>query len=309
VIGPKTEHRYHPESKKEINAFADAVIARGGRNPLPDTVRFVTYTLRYPSLFWVRVEGLQKHWIRARVEATIVGDVVTATTENVSHLTLTHPKAKRVVLDGQTLVGTRFVRERSGKWHLVTKPDTALRKRPGLQGPIDDAWYDRFVFVTPTGKPLTEELGAWAGAEQARATEEWRRFFRGEAITVKDTEVTEALMREAHVVLWGDRQSNALWRKVAGKLPIRWGKDSVRVGRQVFAGATHAPAFIYPNPLAPTRYVLANSGLTFRDYLGASNSQHAPKLPDWTIRTLAGAVVAAGFFDERWQVSGENVLH
>ena len=71
------------------------------------------------------------------------------------------------------------------------------------------------------------------------------------------------------------------------------------------------PAFIIPNPLNPSRYVVINSGFTFPQYAGASNSQQTPKLPDWAIldmsvplaeRVGGKGVVDANFFDECWQL-------
>ncbi len=56
--------------------------------------------------------------------------------------------------------------------------------------------------------------------------------------------------------------------------------------------------------------MVLNSGLTFREAHDKTNSQQNPKLPDWAVvdvRTppgdsAPGAISAAGFFDERWQV-------
>ena len=67
---------------------------------------------------------------------------------------------------------------------------------------------------------------------------------------------------------------------------------------------------IYPNPLNPRRYVVLNSGFTYRDYDYLNNARQVPKLPDWAvidIRTppdmrYPGKVVAADFFGEHWQV-------
>ena len=44
-----------------------------------------------------------------------------------------------------------------------------LAKRPGLQGPIDDAFMDRFVMVKPTGEALTEASGNWVSAQLGQA--------------------------------------------------------------------------------------------------------------------------------------------
>jgi hypothetical protein len=66
---------------------------------------------------------------------------------------------------------------------------------------------------------------------------------------------------------------------------------------------------VYPNPLNPKRYVVLNSGFTFREYDYLNNARQIAKLPDWAlvdIRVPAnsrwpGKVVDAGFFGESWQ--------
>ena len=78
-----------------------------------------------------------------------------------------------------------------------------LHKRHGLQGPVDDAFLDSFVMVTPTGTAASAAVGKWVESEQKRAITEWRRQFRGEARVRADKDVTDddiARLREAGVV-------------------------------------------------------------------------------------------------------------
>jgi dienelactone hydrolase len=313
VIGPQTGHSYHPDAKKEINAFVDAAAAKG-RDPLPATVRFTTWTLRYPRMAWVAVDGLAEHWKRARVEAAFADGKVTATTENVASLSFDRPGVTAVTLDGQAVnPSPRYARDaKTGKWKAAGRDDGRdLRKRPGLQGPIDDAFYGPTVFVRPTGTPLNPAVGAWTLAEMERARQAWHRTFRGDIPVVDDTAVTDEMARTHSLVLWGDPQSNRYLARVAPRLPVRWDARGVRFGDKTYDAATHVPELIYPNPLAKNgAYVVVNSGFTWIDYAAGSNAEHAPKLPDWAVRDItrgAGAplsesVADAGFFDERWRV-------
>jgi hypothetical protein len=147
-------------------------------------------------------------------------------------------------------------------------------------------------------------------AEQARAIKEWRRQFRGEPRVRQDRLLTDAEIAEHNLVLWGDPQSNRIYARLADKLPIRWTKDNVQVGKQRFPADSHALMAIYPNPLNPKRYVVVNSGFTFREYDYLNNARQTPKLPDWAVidtRTppdarAPGKVVAADFFGERWEL-------
>src|SRR5439155_715586 len=57
LIGPRTEHKYEPETKKELARRVDELVARG-RNPMPRRVRSATWSLRYNEMFWLTLEGL-----------------------------------------------------------------------------------------------------------------------------------------------------------------------------------------------------------------------------------------------------------
>ena len=200
--------------------------------------------------------------------------------------------------------------KKDGRWSIGTLPPDLLAKRHGLQGPIDDAFMDAFVIVRPTGKARSEKFAAWQKAEMDRAIEHWRRHFRGEARVKDDTAITDADIASMNLILWGDPESNAVLKRIADKLPFGWRGDKVVFGEQSFPADDHAPIAIYPNPLNPDRYVVLNSGFTFRDYDYLNNARQVPKLPDWAVIDLKtppnsrypGKVVAADFFGEAWEI-------
>lgn len=204
----------------------------------------------------------------------------------------------------------RLRKGKDGKWAEVSQPATGLHKRHNLQGPIDDAFMDSFVFVRPTGTAANEAAGQWAASELERAIVHWRRHFRGDARVVNDTDVTEEMIQSANLVLWGDPSSNSVMAKVAGKLPVKWTEKKIVVGDKTYDAAHHAPILIYPNPLNPDRYVVFNSSFTYRDYAYLNNARQVPMLPDWAVVDLRtppgnvwpGRVVAADFFNEQWQL-------
>jgi hypothetical protein len=188
-----------------------------------------------------------------------------------------------------------------------------LQKRHLLQGPIDDAFMDSFLMVAPTGKPQNEKTGKWVKAEMDHAITHWRQQFRGDARVKDDSEIGEADIADNNLVLWGDRQSNALIAKIVDRLPIGWDDKEIRVGDQTFDGGHHAVAMIFPNPLNPDRYVVLNSGFTYREYDYLNNARQTPKLPDWAIIDVnqpmtsqrPGGIPAAGFFDEQWELKAQ----
>ena len=308
IIGPHTGHRYHPDSKVEINRRLDS-IASQGRDVAPRRVRFATYTLRYNQMKWVTVDAMTKHWERATVDAVVTGpSTMTVDTANVAGLTLDMPSgtspfdvSKPVVItwNGKALSVPAPQSDRSFHWSSAAAAGGGgLAKRHGLQGPIDDAFLTRFVFVRPTGEAKSPETAAWVHGEMERAIREWRRVFRGEPIVKDDTAVTADDIATANLALWGDPGSNKVYSRIAARLPIAWP-----------AGGKSVVEFIYPNPENPARYVVINSGFTFRESANTSNAKQLPKLPDWALVDISvpadenwpGRVVEAGFFDEAWR--------
>ncbi|MDG2122236.1 MAG: prolyl oligopeptidase family serine peptidase [Verrucomicrobiales bacterium] len=330
VIGAKMGHKIDAASKAVIEEKVSAVAAVG-RDRVPSRVRFTTYTLRYPEMLWVRVEGMGEHWEKATVEARIVpGSRVVVETENVTVLRLKMGAGECpldmaggtvVVIDGVELDGGRVMSDRS--WEVVyTKedgswrsgePGDGARKKPGLQGPIDDAFMGSFVMVRPTGEALHAATGRWAEVEMAHAVEHWRRQFRGEARVVDDGKLSEAMVADMNLVLWGDPGSNSVLARVVGALPIEWSADGLVVNGKRYEAGSHVPVLVFPNPLNPERYVVVNSGFTYREYDYLNNARQVAKLPDWAVvdvrgevtSRVAGRVVVAGFFGEGWELRPE----
>jgi hypothetical protein len=255
-------------------------------------------------------------------------NLVKATTKNVSALTLSMAAGKcpfdsrrnpKVVLDGQKLEAppmisdrswTAHFRKRGGRWTPVELAGgDALEKRHGLQGPIDDAFMDSFVMVAPTGAAISEKVDQWTAAEMNHAIDHWRRQFRGDARVKSDTEITDEDIASNNLVLWGDPSSNKLLARIASQLPIRWDAQGVHTPQADYPPDRYVPVLIYPNPLNPKRYVVLNSGFTFREYDYLNNARQVPKLPDWAIVDIAvpvssrapGGIANAGFFGEQWE--------
>jgi len=105
-----------------------------------------------------------------------------------------------------------------------------------------------------------------------------------------------------------------LLAKIADKLPIHWDAQSVHIGDKTYPAGSHVPVLIYPNPLNPKRYVVLNSGFTFRELDYENNARQTPKLPDWAIIDITvpptaqtpGGIPAAGFFGEKWELQEGN---
>ncbi len=333
LISPGTAHVQDPTTFKEqlrqIGEYADK-----GRNLLPRSLRFVTWTLKYSRCYLVEVLGLKEHYQRAEIDAKLdeSGTVILKQPRNITRFALIPPPDTapfcRVVIDGkpielpskpQTSGQKRVVLEWQGtKWQVVGEREVGKRreKRPGLQGPIDDAFTAPFICVRGTGKAWNPNIQEWADANLRRFQYEWSRYFRGELPILNDTEITMEDCQNYNLILFGDPGSNLWIRKMLPQLPIKWTTESWQIGSQTYSSSDYAPALIYPNPFTKhgSRYIVLNSGHTFHEAeLNRLNYLLFPRLGDWAVfkvqngqpqnpsAPLKEEFVQAGFWNEQWQ--------
>jgi hypothetical protein len=313
MVSKATGHGTSPLVRERLDAFLKEHGDKGQTSP--DHIRFLTYTTRYNRDYWISVDGLEKHYERAEVDAQRTGDGASyeIKTKNLTRLVLRETdRAREINIDGQNLkvkAGPEITLKKSGsKWNLVKNgPESGLHKTHALQGPIDDAFLDPFLLVRPTGKPWNAEVNEQALRSMARFDRLWGRFFRGHPFVKDDKDITESDMARYHVVLFGDPGSNKWIAKTMGKLPLKWTRQNVTLGDQTFPANECFPAMIYPNPLNPSKYLVLNTGLTIDDR-GYNGDYGTPLWGDYAVvKTKPGAavpeMVTAGLFDEHWQLT------
>jgi hypothetical protein len=329
LIGPGMGHKYDEASRRTVQSLLADYVTAGSR-PFATEVTLQTPTLRYGKNRWIELCGMATPWENATVHATSSLEplCITLSTENVTSLRVTSPwrdsqifhQTLQVAIDNErlelkadpnrdTFSLTRDTTDTPWRVARDDHTDISLRKRPGLQGPIDDAFLNPFLVVMPSGVASHPAVSQWMEFESRHFADRWKRLFRGEVRQKFDHEVTEDDLRHYHLVIWGDVQSNRLLARILEQLPVTWTKNELSVRGMNYDAATHVPVMIYPNPLRPDRYVVINSGITFREGHDRTNSLQNPKLPDWGVIDIQqypdafspGKVVDAGFFDARWK--------
>ena len=312
LIGPKTGHDMHPESRKVLNAFLYDRIKMGRQ--IPDHIRFVTYTTRYNRDYWVTVDGLAKHYERAEVDAkrSDNGSQYDITTRNLTRLVLRQTdRARAITIDGQKLrvksAPETTLEKSNERWKLAGAREQGIRKKHGLQGPIDDAFLEPFLVARPTGTPWNAAANEQALRMLQRFDRQYTLAYRGHIRIKDDKDVTAEDFSKYHVVLFGDPGSNRWIAKLNGKLPpLHWTKETVALGDKSFPAAESVPALIYPSPLSPDHYIVINSGLTaaWADWAG---DFPAPRYGDFAIFKVQQdaddpPAIYAGLFDESWKL-------
>lgn len=334
LISPGTAHVQDPATHREQLRRIGEWASRG-LDPAPPDLRFVTWTLKYSRCHWLEVLGMGAHYSRAELRGHLEPDHSVRLDEpaNVTRLALYPPALDgagcRLDVGGHAVTlprrgrdaasdGLVIERRRAG-WTAVgwTGSVRLAGKRPGLQGPIDDAFTRPFLCVRGTGVPWNPAVGAWADAELERFSREWSRYFRGDLPVKFDREVTAGDLRRCNLVLFGDPGSNRWIRRALAALPIRWTRRALRMAGRTYPASDHVPALIFPNPLpgGEGHYLVLNSGHTFHEKeLASLNYLLFPRLGDWAALKVpadrAGdpseEPVRTGFFSEQWTLPGAD---
>jgi pimeloyl-ACP methyl ester carboxylesterase len=330
LVAPEVEHAFPPAWQAKAQAHYAGHV-KEGRPSYPSKIRFVTYTLKYPTCHWVEILGLDRHYEKATVDVERTESGFNLKTANVRVLHLTLPEgsatAQAVAIDGQQLsarpwlnqAGTYhlYLARKAGQWsavlpqRLITERAQRPQKINGLTGPIDDAFTDAFLCVKGTGNAWHDQTQQFAKANLERFEAEWAKFFRGQLPVKDDIDLTNEDISSKHLILFGDPSSNALIGQVLDGLPLDWTKDRIVFADKKYAAEEHVPVLIYPNPLNASRYVVLNSGHTFRGAdLQGTNALLYPRLGDYAILRLAPTesdplavnVVTSGLFSDFWRL-------
>lgn len=336
LISPGTGHTIdpatHAEQMRRIGQFA----ARG-LDHAPRQVRFVTWTLKYNVCHWIELLALKEHYQRAEIQAAVAddGSIDIPAPKNIMAFAIHPPMLQapaarlriggtevelppRSANDGPRTLAFASVPE-TGTWKCVGPRDGLPRtgKRPGVQGPIDDAFTAPFLCVRGTGKPWNPAVGAWADATLRRFSYEYARYMRGDVPIKDDTEVTDADIHTRNLILFGDPGSNVWIARALPSFPIVWNARELSIAGVNYSAKDHAPALIYASPFpgAGDHYVVLNSGHTFHEVQFVSyNYLLFPRLGDWAVMKIGQDAdtwhpssapfpeepVSAGFFDEIW---------
>lgn len=296
--------------------------ARYRRKAHPRKVTLTTSRLRYRDNRWLRVDDVARFGEWSRVEGHWKEDgVVVLSTSNVEAFAVRRDEVlardgdPAFEIDGEEVAppepldGAWSFHIEGGRWAAGRAIAPAgLRKRPGLEGPIDDAYYEPLLFVYGTANPDETALAR-------RLIGRIRHPRRGVSVQwpVKaDVEVTAEDIERRSLVVVGTARGNSLLARISRELPIRVEGGAVVAGDRRYEGADVAASFVYPNPLNPDRYVLVHTGVTPRAFFRAG---HLPSLlPDWIVYDASTwerrgglvleerEILAGGVFDQEWKL-------
>lgn len=313
----------HGRSFDEVNTVV--------RNRHPAEVRLVTGDYRANQQHWLTATRIEHYPALSTTIAKVDAGGIVIDTQGARALTV---DLRDAITDARTDVVIRvngqeaYRGKRAPLGHAVglvrvgeqwrtgfpREPAGTLVKRPGVSGPLTDAYVDRTVHVYGTTNPETTAALQKAAETGSKGWPIWLWNFKQEVVA--DTAVTDATLADANVVLYTTGDDNGLYNRVKQSLPIRIEGGAVVVGATRYEGKDVGTRFIYPNPLSPNRYVVVQAGVT----TDAVQSGHRLPdfVPDYVVyngantrqreRLIGGAkgALAQGFFDDGWKLPGAS---
>lgn len=320
---PETGHNVWQQTYEGFKGYR--LMAAHKRNPEPKHVVLKTASLRYASNAWVRITALQQHlsWgqVDARVKDASTIDVKASAVQGfsltppTSHIRTSAPLT--VIVNSTSLTfnpGENISTHRQNDtWHKGPPPapdkSSAFVKKPGLSGPIRDAFLEPLVFVVGTQDPSLTQ----ANLHVAQALAEPQHGIEARWPVIADVDVTPKLAKEHALFLIGSAASNSYVAQIDNRLPIHVREGAIVMDGKRFESAGVGAVFVHPNPLFPDRYVVV---LQAPDVIGTLRALSLPRmLPDYIIydHNVAAArgqvvlgnatILAGGMFDEHWQLA------
>jgi hypothetical protein len=251
-------------------------------------VRIAAWRLLYAQQGWLRIDQIRNFGRLAAAESVVRDGRISVWTDNVSAVEVTPADAPEIArldacevwIDGQliyagkpALVRAVATSDAAGAllwWRLDDGPDATpavYEKRPGLEGPVGDAFNQPF-FPVYAAHGAPDDI-ARHRREANTFCAVWNEYFvHAPGISPRpEDDVTNADMVSHNLILFGCEDCSSLLRLAARSHPfpidVRHTSIAVREasGRdRTFTGANFGCFFIYPNPLAPCRYLVVASG-------------------------------------------------
>ncbi len=290
----------------------------------PTEVKLFTTTLRYNQAYGVSIDRLARHSRDASLGVTyddgklqtpprrrgapspppqparepsisVVTTNIEAVTLRLSDFGVGADAKVPLKVDGAEVSSGPFpatvhLSKTSGSWRVANEPPRLTGKRHGIQGPIGDAFNDRFLAVYGEG---AREL-AIAELDAIR-NPPGRLVIHGDFPMKPAAKLTQEDVATSHLILFGTPDSNPILKRLAPQLP-----KHLMAG----IGKESGVVFIYPNPENPKRYVVVwtTKILSLPDNgLSAGFIQPVNLLPDY-VRVERGKITQGAHFDSDWRL-------
>jgi dienelactone hydrolase len=323
ALGATVEYDEYPGVNHDswVNAYKDEAVfdwlSKFKRNLFPDRITFNSRQYKYNKAYWVSFDKFTPGTL-ATIDAKFAGsNQMEITTSGLEAFTLNlkgHPKYNanqpiKININGKPVKASTSdaisFSLTNGKWIAEKYKPGAVAKQSKLEGPIQDAFGSRHIYVYGTGEN-PDEAEMKRRMDIATQAANWS-IYRGPFLNrimffprvISDKDVRPSDLESSNLVLFGTAESNSVIAKYKDALPMELKSTDEGTGL----------LYIFP---VNGHYVLINSGLHW--WAGAQEQNYRfppsfidiPSLKDFVL--FKGSVknpIVDGYFDTTWSLPAE----
>ncbi len=292
------------------------------RTPYPKRIVFKTADIDYSNAaYWIRIDQLEHLYRIARVDIQVKKkNFIEAELNNIHSFTvflndrIVSPGNVMFKINGRKIkylyrakceIG--FIKEEKG-FVINKEKNKGLHKKKGLYGPIKKAYFTPFILIYGT-------IGDSSSTEENLAQARWQSYlwyYRGNGFVeiIPDTEVTDQIIKDYNLILFGNTETNFILKWINYQLPIHMGEEYIVFDNKKLKDKNLVFVEVYPNPLNPRHLVLVYSPISrpAEKFMGIFSPLYSGSgLPDYIIYDESvlkygrAGVKALGFFDKDWK--------
>ncbi|MBT3274626.1 MAG: hypothetical protein HN368_15825, partial [Spirochaetales bacterium] len=264
------------------------------------------------TFYWVCITEQYKKFSETILEARIMGTKVRIESSNVKCFTVELNSAL-IPGDTATIEWNRSVMPvRLDQCRTITMGESCQHQDGRLQGPLKAAFYRPYLLVIGTaGNRHDNEIMLHNARTVAQRS--WR-IANGYTRIVQDRDISDDLVRNCNLILFGAPERNSFTALAADSLPFQISDQAMTVGERRLEGDISLE-MVYPNPLNTERLLALFAGTsaaaetlcTYFDPLHPGEP-----VPDFIIYSEDvkkyhwGGVQAAGFFSQNWDLDNND---
>ena len=283
------------------------------REKNPGDIYFKTAELKYGRSYWLQITRKKSNYM-AEIQAINKGNnKVEIQTKNVIQYELfpdqlgykqgtalslkSNTESFDLIIEGDTLI-IDVNDENSGQYtgHQTWKDQE-------IEGPLSHAFADRFILVRRTLGNANQQkiLNKWFDIYR----QIWQLRYQVDCLYKDDVQISDADIRDSHLILFGDAKTNKIINQIEDQLPVKIEFDKITVKGKEYVGKKLLVNLIYPNPLNPKKYIVLISTNNM-DYFDIGEPELSLRgwydYAIWDVKDKSEIkLVDSAFFNEVWR--------
>jgi hypothetical protein len=275
-----------------------------------DRIQFSTYSLKNNTCNWFSILSMKTHGQKAKAEGVINNDTLHITTENIKSFRIEiekipfNNKEKLIIKHNNNIVFNSFPSE---SYIVINQSNNKIsEKKSTIEGPFAHIFSGPFIVVKGTSGTKEEND---ANQKMTKYIEEqWKSLYFHNCRVKTDKKITREDVKNYHLLLIGNENSNTLIKKYRKILPLKNSINSVSINNKEITGSDLSYYLIFPNPDKSQHYIgllgynnPKTFNLSFESGVYQHNNISFLGWYDYRVWKSNLEEIEKGYFDKHWK--------